>query len=150
VVRAYIVAGSPDPRPRLASFEEWSNTVRSALVWLGRVDPMDTMATARTEDPKRQELSGVIEAWIKELNTGRGRAYTAAQLLAKAAERGQVSTDEWAHPLLREALEGVGSGSAKTLGKWLGQNKGRIVGKYRLTAQQKGQRALEWYVEEVA
>ena len=60
ILRAYIAAGRPVP-PKLGapmnSFGEWSNTVRSALVWLGRADPCDTIATAREEDPELAKAS---------------------------------------------------------------------------------------------
>jgi putative DNA primase/helicase len=46
VVRAYIVAGKPGKLPQLASFEEWSDLVRSALVWLGLPDPVETTEDA--------------------------------------------------------------------------------------------------------
>ncbi|RYI98627.1 MAG: topoisomerase, partial [Acetobacteraceae bacterium] len=35
IVRAYAAAGRPDVLKPIASFEDWSNAVRSALVWLG-------------------------------------------------------------------------------------------------------------------
>ena len=54
VVRAWLNSGVPDPVPPLASFEEWSHTVRSALVWLGKEDPVSTMETAREEDSDLQ------------------------------------------------------------------------------------------------
>jgi putative DNA primase/helicase len=52
VVRAYIVAGKPGKLPPLASFEEWSDLVRSALVWLGLPDPVETSEDARDDDPE--------------------------------------------------------------------------------------------------
>ena len=36
IVLAYIAAGSPCRLPRLASYRQWSDRVRSPLVWLGR------------------------------------------------------------------------------------------------------------------
>ena len=41
ICRAYCVAGRPNRAPKLASFEGWSDTVRSALMWLGKKDPVD-------------------------------------------------------------------------------------------------------------
>ena len=38
ICRAYIVAGRPNKLPQLHSYGEWSDTVRSALVWLGEAD----------------------------------------------------------------------------------------------------------------
>jgi putative DNA primase/helicase len=63
--RAYVVAGRPDRLPRLASFEDWSDLVRSSLVWLGKADVVDSMENARAEDPERGELSDLLEAWAK-------------------------------------------------------------------------------------
>ncbi len=52
-LRAYFAAGRPNGAPRLASFEGWSDTVRSALIWLGKADPVASMELARAEDPER-------------------------------------------------------------------------------------------------
>ena len=45
ICRAYIAAGRPGKLNRLASFGGWSDTVRSALVWLGEADPVKSMDT---------------------------------------------------------------------------------------------------------
>jgi putative DNA primase/helicase len=47
VLRAYIIAGRPDPVPALGSFAEWSKLVPSALVWLGLPNPVGTMEAVR-------------------------------------------------------------------------------------------------------
>ena len=52
ICRAYIAAGRPNLLPQLASFGEWSDTVRSALVWLGEADPVKSMDTSRADDPE--------------------------------------------------------------------------------------------------
>jgi putative DNA primase/helicase len=147
VVRAYFVAHRPNPRPRLASFGEWSDTVRSALTWLGQADPVDTMTLARAEDPELQALTAVVEAWVAEIGAGRAHFATAAQLLAKAQEKDE--REEWEHPALREAVEMVGH-TSKLIGKWLAKNRNRIVGNYRMAAEKKGDQALRWYVESVS
>jgi hypothetical protein len=38
-----IVAGRPNRADRLASFEGWSDLVRSAVVWLGKAHCVDSM-----------------------------------------------------------------------------------------------------------
>jgi putative DNA primase/helicase len=63
IVRAYVVAGCPDRPAPLASFEDWSRMVRSALVWLGRPDPCDTMNKARAEDPITSSLTNLFTSW---------------------------------------------------------------------------------------
>ena len=62
IVRAYLAAGCPGELLSLASFEDWSRLVRSALVWLGRADPVATMETARAEDPELEALRRVFAA----------------------------------------------------------------------------------------
>ena len=57
ICRAYIVAGRPAPARKLASFEGWSDTVRSALIWLGKADCINSMETSREEDPERRRAA---------------------------------------------------------------------------------------------
>ena len=79
VVRGYFAAGRPDPAPRLASFEGWSDTVRSALIWLGRPDPVETMETARRDDPNLQAMEAVFAALKDAIGVGEDRAISAAE-----------------------------------------------------------------------
>src|SRR5262249_14986467 len=37
--------------------------VRAPLVWLGRVDPIQTMAKARKDDPELARLEALVSAW---------------------------------------------------------------------------------------
>jgi hypothetical protein len=56
--------GRPNPAQRLASFEGWSDTVRSALIWLGQADPVTSMASAKAEDPERASFRDLMRAWM--------------------------------------------------------------------------------------
>jgi putative DNA primase/helicase len=60
IVRAYAAADYPGRLPTIASFEDWSDTVRSALVWLGCEDPAKSMEAARDDDPELADLREVI------------------------------------------------------------------------------------------
>lgn len=62
ILRAYIVAGKPNPMPKIGSFEEW-NWVREALVWLGCGDPYETSQQALEHDPRKNELLELLAAW---------------------------------------------------------------------------------------
>ncbi|MGA8760010.1 MAG: hypothetical protein WB611_27565, partial [Stellaceae bacterium] len=68
IARAYLAAGSPGRLTPLASYEPWSDLVRSALCWLDYPDPVATMATIRGADPVRQERGAIFEAWGSELS----------------------------------------------------------------------------------
>ena len=70
ICRAYIVAGRPNRCGQIASFNGWSDTVRSALVWLGEADPLDTQEVARAEDPEVNEIQIMRDAWVQEFGTG--------------------------------------------------------------------------------
>jgi hypothetical protein len=67
VCRAYVCQGRPGRLPALASFEAWSDLVRSALVWLGKPDPVSTIEELRATDPVREARARVFEAWVKHL-----------------------------------------------------------------------------------
>jgi hypothetical protein len=96
IVRAYICAGCPSPAPRLASFEEWSDTVRSALIWLGCADPVETMELARAEDQTRETLELFMTACRERYGDQR---FKVAELMRDAqARRG----DEPIYPGLAE------------------------------------------------
>lgn len=126
IVRAYVVAGFPDQLPPLASFEEWSKFVRSALVWLGRPDPIETMEKARADDPIKTALSNLYAAWYAAVQS---QAQTTGEIATVAASR---MFESLAHPALNDALMDIaedrrGGISTKTLGRYLATHKDRVV-----------------------
>ena len=81
IVRAYIVAGFPGRLDPIASFEPWSNFVRSALVWLNCADPCRTMDQVRDDDPVLQQIRAIFAAW-----PALGQWFTTAQLIKRGTE----------------------------------------------------------------
>lgn len=62
VLRAYHVAGRPDQGlPVFGRFEEWSDWVRSSLVWLGMANPCITRKRAEEVDPVPQRTAPVAD-----------------------------------------------------------------------------------------
>ncbi|WP_395819701.1 bifunctional DNA primase/polymerase [Archangium minus] len=148
VVRAFVAAGSPGRAPRLASFEGWSDTVRSSLIWLGCADPVATMEAARAEDPLMALLRAALGSWASHFGTGRATARTAADVLRIA--EGFDAADTF--PALKEAVLAVASNrgrpDARTFGKWLSRHKGRIVAGFRLEGEADAHgHAARWWVE---
>ena len=137
LVRAYIVAGRPNLADRLASFEDLSDNVRSALMWLGCDDPVLTMETARADDPDLDRLANVLAAWGDDIGTGTDCRRTVAQVLAAIEERDQVpsgnddgSDRPYRYQALRDAIFAVGYRGrvdARSIGNFLRRNKMRIV-----------------------
>ncbi|MGI4976247.1 MAG: bifunctional DNA primase/polymerase [Janthinobacterium lividum] len=136
IVRAYLAAGRPRLLPALASFEDWSALVRSALVWLGEADPCTSMEAAREDDPELTEMREVLTLWQQHVGTD-GR--TARDIADEASRRAPTQMGEpadFAAPELRDALLRIagdrGAISTRRLGKWLMDHEGRIVGGLRI------------------
>jgi putative DNA primase/helicase len=143
--------------PPLASFEEWSRTVRSALVWLGKEDPVLTMETAREEDTDLQMLRSFVAAW-KE-TTGLNNHKTTGELKAIADET-EVSTSgdyadrydkKYVYPDFRQALLDVASKGgeidAQRLGRYLGGFQHRVVdGLKIMAAKDTDKKQKKWWL----
>lgn len=149
ILRAYAVAGYPDQAPALASFEDWSRVVRSALIWLGCEDPCATMEAARDDDPVMTSLRAVFGSWHAAL----GDAWKSAAEVKQAAESRMF--ESLTHPELNEALKDVaedrrGDISSKRLGKFLTRYKGRVVDGLKLVSKDDTHaKSKKWSVEKV-
>ncbi len=149
--RAYVCAGRPDALPPLASFERWSNLDRSALVWLGAVDPCASMDLARDEDPIRAARAELFGAWAKELGTN-PRGLTVAEMIHEAE---QIDQQGFLCPAFREALLAVAaekSGttiSPKRLGKWISANNNNVVAGTKLVANRADKSRVRWVLTKI-
>ena len=136
ICRAYVAAGRPGKLTRLASFEAWSDTVRSALVWLGKADPVELIDTSHAEDPERLSLAALHREWAAVFGTGSARAVTLKEVIEACEKRTIVrhgTPPEFAfdHPDLRSAVHGALRSTrqldAAALGYWMRARKNRIV-----------------------
>ena len=131
ILRAYHLAGRPNRPAPLGSFEEWSNLVRGALLWLGCADPVSTMQAIRDADPTLAILRMVMAAWRHAFG---GEGVTAGEVMKKAIEQERVGVEgrfEFVNEDLREALLAAagrsGAINTRALGNWLSANMRRIV-----------------------
>jgi putative DNA primase/helicase len=151
IARAYIAAGRPRVAAPLNSFEGWSGTVRSPLIWLGRADPVETMESARGDDPALQAMEAVFAA-LKE-TMGFENRMSVAQIIQIADKTAPGANGfQSTHPGLKEALATVagqrGTIDPRELGKWLGRHKGRIARGVRLEGRsdEHGHAARWWLI----
>jgi len=167
ICRAYVVAGRLNKAPRLASFEGWSDLVRSALIWLGKADPVKSMELARAEDPERAELRSLLEAWAEVIGIGSGSRVRLADAILKGmstVRAGPVLYDETpktmepTYPELYAALEALAfkdtgkrgqKPDARMLGNYLRRFKGTIVNGKRFAMKPDDKKGAEWWVDEV-
>jgi putative DNA primase/helicase len=128
IVRAYAIAGSPNPCPELLSFGEWSRMVRSALVWLGVDDPVATIDVAHNDDPDVARMSAIWSAW--EGSNAPTERLTVGELIVRAET----------YPKLRQALFEVaevrGGIDGRRLGQYLRQRAGRIINGLKLVGEE--------------
>jgi len=130
IMKAYHEAGRPSVSiAAYGGFEEWSNVVRSALVWAGEPDPYQNRDKLEEGDSIRQNLRGLLVAWWEAHTVVRNAGYTTGEII-KAA----MATDLNGYhqePDLLEALSEVcgdrnGKLSTRMLGVYLKRYTGRI------------------------
>lgn len=149
--RAYIEAGSPNKCRPLASFERWSDLVRSALMWLAMPDPCESMDMARAEDPIRSARAAVFRAWENELTKG-PPGYMTAELIEETEKRHEQG---FISPRFREACLTVAaerSGnvvSARRLGRWLSSNNNNRIGDIKLIVDRSDVTRPRWIIDQL-
>jgi putative DNA primase/helicase len=118
ILRAYHVAGRPDRPPRLQSFEQWSDTVRAALMWLDAGDPVGTMDRLRKADPELGSLTAVLHAWRAAFGV---KPTTAREAITAADDRSDL------HEALMAIAGRSGRIDSRVLGNWLAHRADRVV-----------------------
>lgn len=127
IVRAYMLADCPGQLPALASFETWSMMVRSALVWLGRVDPIKTMEAARAEDPELTRLGGVMKTWHDAVGSTSYTSGGIAALIDTRDPHGRLVYPDLITALTEVSDNKRGGVDTRRLGHFLGRSLNRIV-----------------------
>lgn len=144
VVRAYKIAGSPGQLPRLASFGEWSDLIRSALVWLGYADPLSSMEKIRNADARLANLkSFVAQWWVQTM----GEKKSAAELIhistGSGAEDFQVAMKTFCNP--RGNMDGT------LLGTKLRAVDGRVIDGLKIQYERDNHsKSNMWWLEKFA
>src|ERR1035437_9360665 len=153
ICKGYIDLGRPNSAKRLASLEGWSDTVRSALIWLGMADPVQSMETIRADDPQLLEHRSVLIEMASIIGEGYSSRTTAAEILSEADEHGEgydQVNPKW--PGFNSAISAVAKWRAnqpldiKKFGNWLKSKRDKIVDGLVLRAENTGHGA-KWYIE---
>lgn len=140
IARAYLAAGSPNKCRRLPSYTAWSDLVRSALVWLGWPDPVETMDLQRAEDPTRQARADLFNAWHEELPDRGSLGLLMSEFIAGTTNR----------PTLRSACLAIARDrnsetiSPERLGKWLRSAVNTRVGNLKLQVNRRDPKRPRW------
>lgn len=141
VVRAYKLAGSPNKLPKLASFGEWSDLIRSALVWLGYADPLSSMDKVREADGRLDSLRAFVSAWY---DVAPGSKKTAAEIVDMAMDKAelQVAMKSFCNP--RNPMDGV------LLGNKLKSVLDKVVDGFKIVAEKDPHTKINrWYLQKM-
>ena len=94
ICRAYAVAGRPNLLPQLASYGEWSDTVRSALVWLGEADPVKSQGKSHADDPEASALLTVLNEWRGVIGAGEANARAVRDVIV-LCDKNSTNANGW-------------------------------------------------------
>ncbi|MHC1789530.1 hypothetical protein [Solidesulfovibrio sp.] len=136
--------GRPNPlTDRTASFEAWSDTIRRAVVCVGKdglcdvADPVLSIDAAYGEDPETSKLRELLTSWHNRFGK---TPSTVAQAIAAGG----------ADEILEAALEEIGgdghSINARRLGRWIERNANRIVDGLRFERAGKVHGSASWRI----
>lgn len=135
ILRSFWVRSTPPKSLILGSFAEWSNLIRGALIWLDQVDPAQTMARVRENDPELERNLSLIN----EIQSLKGsKRFIVAELVRLACERHvdpfgeKVLTKPELHAILKDISGSKEILCSQRIGKALAKMSGRIYGSRRL------------------
>lgn len=159
IVRAFLVSGATVRLKAMGSYEEWSETIRGAIVWCGLADPIETVNDVRSSDLKAEVRRNVIRRWPVD----DGVAVTAKDLielanvpLMEAAENDaareklrlarRARREAWRSILLEwcPPKRGEEMPTATALGYALRKLKGVVVGTQKIDAGEKTEDGVAW------
>lgn len=143
ILRAFVVAGRPkQDLPTFGRFEEWSDCVRSALVWLGTADPCSGRSRIEDLDPTRQRLGQLLIAWREALP---GRPATVSDAVRSSAENSDLK-----EALLAVGVDRRGDINPRYVGTFLQKHARRIEDGWRFVRDESRGKVATWKVERVA
>lgn len=137
------------PISRTESFEEWSDTVRHAVCWVGRkgymeaCDPTESMMEFYKDDPEAERLKSIIDCWHHVFGNA---PHTVSDLLESVESQ---TTNQWknVYAHLTDISEGNGTLNPNKIGIWLRTVEGRKSDGKVFVRNKKPRNVQSWRVE---
>jgi len=147
VVRAWIVAGKPSSSCKsLASYGQWSDRVRQPLLWLGVVDPAQSVFDGMENDPDRETLGRFLHAWTPIF----GKRPTMVREVVANADRSSYDPRlVELHEVIADIADERGQINRKRLGWWISKHAGRLVDGLKFEKAPGKRNADQWQVVSV-
>ena len=155
ILRAYVEAGRPSlGLAPMGSFGPWSRSVRSALVWAGMPDPVETQKEIREgADRDLDAWSTVLVSWHHIHGSLHVSVPDVVDDLGKTSFGSVDDTETEEHrKALKEALVELAGGrtgelNPRRVGWILSKFQSRIVSKLRLLRGERSNAGRRWFVE---
>ncbi len=134
ILRAHRANGRPKLVEALGSFEKWTHAIVDPVRWVTGLNPFDVRADVRVSDKGTQTRAALVEGWA-ELKDGTVTGLTVADALRQLKDddddaRKDKRTARF--QVLRNALADLTERgdlpSARSIGRYLGGMRGRVVG----------------------
>lgn len=151
ILLAYHRAGNPTQNIKpFGRFEEWSDHVRSSIIWIGMTDPCESRKDIENADPVRILLGSLFSSWYEIFES---RGIKVKELVDKVSIPAP-DTHTKAHETLRESLielagDPKGGVNLKSLGTKLRSYKNRIEGGLRLEQKGTHQGTSLWCIRKI-
>lgn len=155
ILRAYRVAGSPSQNiKQFGRFEEWSDWIRSAIVWIGLADPCESRKDIENADPIRILLSLLFTSWYKIFGDRPIKVKEIFHGTNTAINETNTAIDIENYESLREALlelaaDSKGCINQRSLAKKLSAYKNRIESGFRLEQSGTHQGTALWRIRKM-
>lgn len=149
VMRAYILAGRPVQNiPNWGGFEDWSQWVRSPLVWCGFADPYLTQTDIEANDPDRTSITTIFRLWYELYKSEPKKACEIVKDCNDALTQNKV--DDPGYDLAQELLEVTASRGKiinnNSIGQWLKSKHDRIMGNLKLVSEKQKTNVKKWRI----
>jgi len=148
ILRAYHLADRPKKEgiKQFGRFEEWSNWIRGAIIWVGLADPCETRKEIENADPIRMLLGNLLYSWYKIFCNKSVKTRTVISTAMKRLDED--------HEVLLESIKELlpnkrGEISNVAFAKKLVSFKGRIENGYRLEHMGTYQGTALWSVKKL-
>ena len=150
LVRAWLVSKTlPIECKRVASFRQWSDWVRQALLWLDLPDPVSSLYKQMNNDPDRELLGRFLRSWKSVIGSSPTMIRDALTIL-------EISMDLSADPdtlELNECIRDIADHkmgiNRRKLGHWISRHEGQIVDGLRFEKAVGNTSAEKWMVKSV-
>ncbi len=157
ILRGCHIHNTDRMRDTIGSFEDWSEQIRAAVIWVGKQgyldvdDPGKTIKQTTEEDEETQLLGAVLEHWHGILRNEPVTVGQAVQHFDNAflSNRKLGKHASAIRPLLEDICGEGDNLNNKKLGQWLKSQEDRIVNDYKLEIASRASGQIHWRVVKV-